>query len=130
MKKIIAISLVLFYQMATTELYQLLKLPFLIEHFMEHSQQNKDITFFDFIYLHYTEADDKDGDYEKDMKLPFKTHNSSVSTNIVAFVENTIVNIKLNFKPIFVELKSLIICKKVFFASSYLSNIWQPPKSN
>jgi hypothetical protein len=114
--------------MATTELYQLLKLPFLVEHFMEHQEQNKDITLLDFLYLHYANGDVKDADYEEDMKLPFKSHSNSVTTSIVDVVANTVLKITIHPKPNFVELNVIIISEEAFFASSYHSNIWQPPK--
>jgi hypothetical protein len=114
--------------MATTELYQLLKLPFLVEHFMEHKEQNKEITLMDFLYLHYAHGDVKDADYEEDMKLPFKSHSNSVTTSIVDVVANTVLKIVIHPKPNFVPLKVIIISEEAFFASSYHSNIWQPPK--
>lgn len=120
--------LVLFYQMATTELYQLLKLPFLMEHFIEHKEQNKNITLMEFLYLHYAYGDVKDADYEEDMKLPFKSHNHTITTNIVDAMANSVFKITIHSKPNFVELKVIIISKEAFFVSSYLSNIWQPPK--
>ena len=114
--------------MATTELYQLLKLPFLVEHFMEHKEQNKDITLLDFLSLHYANGDVKDADYEEDMKLPFKSHSNTITTNIVDAMASTVLKITIHPKPNFVELKVIIIAKEAIFASSYHSNIWQPPK--
>ena len=114
--------------MATTELYQLLKLPFLVEHFMEHKEKNKDITLAEFLYLHYAQGDVKDADYEEDMKLPFKSHSNSVTSSIVDAVANTVLKIVIHPKPNFVQSKVIIISEEAFFASSYHSNIWQPPK--
>ncbi len=114
--------------MATTELYQLLKLPFLVEHFMEHKEQNKHITLLDFLYLHYANGNVKDADYEKDMKLPFKTQNNHVSINIIGIVASSIMKEIRSPKSNFVQSKLNILSKESFFSSSYLSNIWQPPK--
>ena len=114
--------------MATTELYQLLKLPVLIEHFMEHKAQNKNITLFEFLCLHYAHGDVRDADYEKDMKLPFKTHGNCFSTNIIAVVVNLTPKITLPVKSNFAELKIIIPSEEVTFSSLYNSNIWQPPK--
>ena len=114
--------------MATTELYQLLKLPFLIEHFMEHKEQNKDITLMEFLYLHYADGDVKDADYEEDMKLPFKSHNNSATTSIIGVVVNSVLKIVIHPKTNFVQPKVAFISEESFFVSSYLSNIWQPPK--
>lgn len=114
--------------MATTELYQLLKLPVLIEHFMEHKAQNKNITLFEFLCLHYAHGDVRDADYEKDMKLPFKTHSNCFSTNIIAVVVNLTPKITLPVKSNFAELKIIIPSEEITFSSLYHSNIWQPPK--
>jgi hypothetical protein len=128
LKKIIAISLLISYQMATTELYQLLKLPILIEHFMEHQEQNKNITLIEFLCLHYANGDVRDADYEKDMKLPFKTHSNNCSANIIAVVANATIKINFPVKSNFAELRVLIFSKEIAFSSLYLSNIWQPPR--
>lgn len=45
-----------------------------MEHFREHGELYKDFSFFSFIRLHYFTEDDKDGDYDRDMQLPFKTN--------------------------------------------------------
>lgn len=114
--------------MATTELYQLLKLPFLIEHFVKHKEQNNDITLVEFLFLHYAHGDVKDADYEEDMKLPFKSHSNAVNSIIMDAVANTVLKMVVQPKPNFVPLRVIITLKEVFFASSYYSNIWQPPK--
>ena len=57
-----------------------MKIPALIEHYQEHKSENKNISIIGFIALHYLSGSQKDSDYEKDMKLPFKAHEiSSVS---------------------------------------------------
>jgi len=114
--------------MATTELYQLLKLPFLVEHFIEHKELNKDITLMQFLYLHYAYGDVKDADYKEDMKLPFKSHNNTITTHLVDAVATTVLKITIHAKPNFDPLKVLITSEEAFFASSYCSHIWQPPK--
>ena len=114
--------------MATTELYQLLKLPLLIEHFVEHKKQNKHITLIDFLYLHYANGNVRDADYEKDMKLTFNTYSNHVSLNIIGIVASSIMKEVVRLKSNFVQLKLNILSKESFIASSYHSNIWQPPK--
>lgn len=114
--------------MATTELYQLLKLPFLVEHFIQHKEQNQDITLVEFLCLHYAHGDVKDADYEEDMKLPFKSHSNSFTTSILDVVATAVLKIVIHPKPNPVQLKVIISSKEAFFASSYHSNIWQPPK--
>jgi hypothetical protein len=56
----------------TTSLYQVLKVPSLIRHFTEHKALNHEISFMDFLSMHYWGEDLNDDDDEKDMQLPFK----------------------------------------------------------
>ncbi|WP_229208630.1 hypothetical protein [Dyadobacter luticola] len=56
----------------TTSLYQVLKVPSLITHFVEHKALNHEISFMDFLSMHYWGDDLNDDDDEKDMQLPFK----------------------------------------------------------
>jgi hypothetical protein len=56
----------------TTSLYQVLKFPSLIRHFTEHKELDQNISFTDFLSMHYWGEDIDDDDDEKDMQLPFK----------------------------------------------------------
>jgi hypothetical protein len=76
LKKAFAIFLVSLYIFSFTETRELLKLPAFIEHYKEHKAENK-TTLLGFITLHYLNGSQKDADYAKDMKLPFKTHDFS-----------------------------------------------------
>jgi len=126
LKKIVAISLLSVYLLSTTELYQLLKLPLLVHHYVEHKQENKDLSLWGFLSMHYAHGIVKDSDYDKDMKLPFKTHDGCTNSTISVFTAH-------HFssgisKPVINEAKSFPVYLEEFAASSFLSNIWQPPK--
>jgi hypothetical protein len=58
---------------SATELHQLFKLPSLIAHYLHHRQEDKSITFFDFLRIHYSENHPLDNDDEEDNQLPFKS---------------------------------------------------------
>ncbi len=124
MKKIIAIFLLTVYLSSTTEIYQLLKLPFLAEHFLEHKNDNQNLSFIAFLELHY--ADNKKSD-ESDKKLPFKSHEIVVNIGLSGFLSKPI-HIKLEI-PEFKEIKSISIYDELFIDSSHLAAIWNPPKS-
>jgi len=124
-KKIFAISFLLIYLFSTTELHQLLKMPVLIEHFMEHREENKNITLMQFLHIHYGMGDVKDSDYDKDMKLPFKTHDNCVTTFSNIYLPSAKVSIE---KPIQFLQKKPFIKRDQFLLTSHLSNIWQPPR--
>lgn len=127
MKKLISIFFLSIYLFSTTEASQLLKLPIVFQHFAEHSKEDKTISFLQFLACHYLHGSPKDKDYERDMQLPFKTSNDCVSSISPAFVPS-MPEISVN-KPVELPEKKNSFPKSQFSLSSFLSSIWQPPKS-
>ncbi len=127
MKKFSVILILTAYLFSTTELHQLLKLPVVFEHYFEHKQLNKDISFLDFLDMHYMHGSPQSIDYDQDMKLPFKTLDKCVGTTIPVIVPQNI-NIPIHL-PVQLKKAQRFIMKDEFIPSSYLSRIWQPPKS-
>lgn len=127
MKKAAIIFLTSLYLLGATEAYQLLKLPFLFEHYKTHQKYTQGLTFSKFIDNHYFATTTYDSDYQQDMQLPFKTSNRTVSL--------------LNFDSFFVAKQSIVpvlvfsIRKKYLlfddkdYASNKLNNIFQPPRA-
>lgn len=119
-----AIGLLATYLFTTTELGQLLKIPILISHYLEH-KASSNLSLSQFLNMHYAQGDIKDADYANDMKLPFKTHENC--TNFI----NTLVMqpFLLGSHPLCIHVEK---AKYVFIANmctfSYNSSIWQPPK--
>ncbi|MFC3560323.1 hypothetical protein [Pedobacter jamesrossensis] len=70
MLKRTAVLVLCCYLFSSTELSQFLKL---IGHYLEHKNKQKDLSLWGFLCVHYFNGDVRDADYEKDMKLPFKT---------------------------------------------------------
>lgn len=66
--------------MSVTELHQLLKLPVLVSHFMEHRSANSDLGFGEFIAMHYATNHDHDS---RDKELPFKSFCDSACASAV-----------------------------------------------
>ena len=124
MKKIIAIFLLTVYLSSTTEIYQLLKLPFLAEHFLEHKNDNQNLSFVEFLELHY--ANNKKSD-ESDKKLPFKSHDIVVNIALTGFLQKPIF-FKIE-SPEFKELNPVCIYDELFIGSAHFDAIWNPPKS-
>ncbi len=115
------------YLISATELNQLMKIPQFIEHFIVHKGKDSQMSLSEFIEMHYVQSDDKDADHDEDMKLPFKTHNICANGIGISFVPDSFID--LSFKPTSSEEKSYSNYKVKFLTSSYLSSIWQPPKS-
>lgn len=51
---------------------EMFKMPQLVSHFLQHKSLNSDVSFLDFLDMHYFGEDLQDNDDEEDMKLPFK----------------------------------------------------------
>lgn len=77
--------------------------------------------------MHYTNNDIKYADHDQDMRLPFKSSEGSVNTISLSFIHNSFFQ-ELN-KPIILDLREYNILENIHFNSTYLSNIWQPPKN-
>lgn len=83
MKKAIAILLMSIYLLGSTEAYQALKLPLLVEHYIKHKHENPRLTLIGFLKIHYCDKTVFDTDYQQDKQLPFKTQdNTSVFSSV------------------------------------------------
>lgn len=125
MKKWISILLLSFYLVSTTELYQLLKIPTLIEHFIEHSADNPEMTMISFLKLHY-DRPIKDGDYQTDQKLPFVVHSFPLIL-VFTIISDFKVEIKKEIPSD--DHKSIFSYDRLFYYKDVVNSIWQPPKS-
>jgi hypothetical protein len=115
------------YLISLTELNQLVKIPVLIEHFIEHKEKNTELSLWQFLDMHYAHGDVKDADYDRDMQLPFKSHDGCISSLMPVFVPGSF-SLILE-RPIPLENNNYFIYTEQFLNSAFLSSIWQPPKS-
>ncbi len=72
MRKRLAQILIFFAALHCLNLDQLLKLPVLVAHFLEHKDRDNSIRVMDFLSMHYWGHDINDDDDERDRQLPFK----------------------------------------------------------
>ena len=126
MRPFFGILILFVYLIPVAHLNELSKLPVLLEHFAEHKEKNNRLSFLNFIYMHYAQSNDHDGDDEKDRKLPFKSHERCVHSGSIAFVNQTFESFII--KPLFPKTNSFCIHSEQFLSFAYLSSIWQPPK--
>lgn len=130
MKKALAILFLVTYTFSTTELYQLLKLPVLVEHFFEHKAKNSEMSFWDFMVLHYDgnhlENHPHDDDYEQDQKLPFMAQTNVPS---YCFVHTPPFRFEIKNKLYQCPKQKMPAFDENYTANDFLSSIWQPPKS-
>ena len=104
----------------------MLKLPIVFEHFAEHKKEDKSIGLLEFLDIHYMQGIKKDKDYEKDMELPFKT--ASNCTSVIAADYIPLIKACSFIEPVKISEKKIYANTDPYILSTYLSNIWQPPK--
>lgn len=126
MKRILAIFLILQILSANTIAMEIMRLPFLVQHYLEHEKEtNSGLSFTSFLSAHYLESAHAEKDH-CDEKLPFKhchdccSHQMAQATYIVPECELAI-NCPAPLSP---------VCNSVEqnFYSSYSGSIFQPPK--
>jgi hypothetical protein len=71
-KKAVAIFFLSIYMLSFAEMHQFLRMPVLIQHFMEHRHQDPSVSLLSFLKLHYIHQYVKDEDYQRDSQLPFR----------------------------------------------------------
>jgi len=126
MKKAISIFFLSIYLLSTTEAYQLLKLPVVFEHFDEHRALNKHISFMQFLEMHYLHGDPQNADYDRDMQLPFKSCNGCISPITASLTHMQPISVEV---PVEMNSSEELAEPDSFIPSTFLNNIWQPPRA-
>jgi hypothetical protein len=122
MRKLATIFLLLVFSSSFTELGQLWKLPFLVDHFYTHQQQ-QGAGVVHFILEHYG-ADHEDADRDQDRQLPFKTPlNHPTATAMPRLAPLEIGQALPPEAPLFVSLHTS------FVPSLYARQIFHPPRT-
>lgn len=83
------------------------------------------INLSQFIVIHYFSGNVKDDDYDRDMELPFKSHDVSPTFSVVLLTPSLEYVV---FKSIGYSKRDFNFYKFPNVPTSYLSEIWQPPK--
>lgn len=109
---------------ASTELSQFLKVPVLVEHFIEHKNQDVSMSFMEYLIHHYG-GHEMDEDWETDMKLPFMKHIEIV--HFIFVIQKALVIVtESNFELIASAVK--FIPTSDFFTSESITTVFQPPR--
>lgn len=122
MRRLATIFLLVVFSSSFTELGQLWKLPFLVQHFYTHQQQ-EGATMSHFIREHYGN-DHQDGDRDQDRQLPFKTPINSLTVNALPGIAKIeIEQAAAPEAPLFIPLHTS------FVPSLYARQIFHPPRT-
>lgn len=124
MRKLIPILLLSFYLVSTTELYQFLKMPLLIEHYLKHKNLNPEMSFTAFMKAHYDHPV-KDNDSDQDQRLPFVSHTHFLS--VVCVINSTLDFYCTKKGGHFFKVVETFY-KNIFYHKEILNFIWEPPK--
>jgi hypothetical protein len=124
MKKIVTLSFLLLFLSASTEFGQLLRLPVLVHHYLEHRNQNNQ-SLADFLDEHYTgrinHPDDRHHDHER---LPFKAE--CHAAQLVTIAPSAFFSFS---KMPYVAVESVRTDRDAQqYSNAYLNSIWQPPR--
>ena len=127
MKKIIVILTTFSIIMSGTELYQFLKIPALVGHYLEHRSMNSTLSLSEFFHIHYSEHMPVDEDAEKDMQLPFKSHLCTHSIDNTYGVPSSSIDL---FTQPTTFLRKMYIADEALLPSPFHLDIWQPPRQS
>ncbi|MBL7788994.1 MAG: hypothetical protein JNL75_04080 [Chitinophagales bacterium] len=116
------ISFILFiYVFASTPFLELVKLPQLYTHYIDHKKENQQMTFTEFLYLHYGD----EAHAEDHNSLPFKSCNYIYFLILEMPANVIIVKCHEIQKKIDTPLRYIYESLYIF---QYLNTIWQPPR--
>jgi hypothetical protein len=127
-KRIVAVFLLMQILSANSFAMEIMRLPFLVQHYLEHEKQGQaDSGFVAFLSGHYLEEDHADKGHCHE-KLPFKhchdccSHHLAQATYLVPESDLAIVCPDPS--------SPVCMSSEENFCSLYSGTIWQPPKIN
>ncbi len=124
MKRRAAYIFLAIYLLGATELSQLLKMPLLLEHYMEHKMGNGDLSLTSFIYMHYVTDDGDATDEKRDQNLPFKSAHFQLQNSVVFTVA------KYELPKIIVPITPSVwpVFSSNFIPKAPVGSLFRPPK--
>jgi hypothetical protein len=129
-KKTVAIFFMTIYMLAFSEFHQFLRLPILVQHYVEHRQQNPGISLLAFLEEHYIHQYIKDADYQRDNQLPFRAAETSVVTVSAAMTFDCPQQQVMNTVMQSVETKNeFILYDEDKHSVLSVADIFQPPRA-
>ncbi|WP_114759532.1 hypothetical protein [Flavobacterium sp. AG291] len=124
MKKLCVYILIFLVNLNTSFFEELLKVPVLVQHFMEHQQRNADIGFGEFLAQHYGSRNTKDNDEDRDMQLPYKKLDHHDVTHFV-FLPNRFYSSSVRITPMDSPVDNHY--KNNFLHNPHLGALFRPP---
>ena len=124
MKRLTGILLLSLHILAFTECHQLLRIPYLMQHFQQHRAADPNMNFSAFIKIHYLGPVMVTDDFKQDQQLPFRSVDCHMLNTTVCIYEPVTVEID---PP--VEIPSVFYCYNETNKPQFSSfDIFQPPR--
>jgi hypothetical protein len=92
-KRLTGILLLSLHILAFTECHQLLRIPYLMQHFQQHRAADPNMNFSAFIKIHYLGPVIVTDDFKQDQQLPFRNVDSHMLNTTVCIYEPATVEI-------------------------------------
>lgn len=122
MRRLLAISMLTLHLGLFTEMDQVMRLPILVEHFIEHREQVPEMSFLQFLAMHYKTDVAHD---TTDMELPFKDCDHCFAVPSFTMPEQKV----LLSAVATVNTRVFFSTHISFVSSSALDEIFQPPRA-
>lgn len=124
-KKCLSIFLLAIYLLAGTQFTELIKIPVLVGHYIEHREEGK-LSFYEFLNIHYGSSEDHHASHESDPKLPFKTY--QCSSTFAVFPAPCFQEMQKQALIAFPDIENSGFFYSFFYSSKFHSSIWEPPR--
>lgn len=121
MRRLAAIAMLVLHLGVFTEVSELMRLPLLVEHYIEHQELVPEMSFLQFLAMHYKTDVAHDS---TDMELPFKRCDHSVTSPNFTFPDQKI-ELNSGAPSAMPEFSSFYIS---FIPATGLTEIFQPPR--
>ncbi|HPZ87673.1 MAG TPA: hypothetical protein PLQ32_06195 [Flavihumibacter sp.] len=126
MTRRIAIFFAVVFLFGQTELHQVLKMPVLVNHFLEHRAENPHISFLFYLKEHYHKHTIMDNDEQRDRQLPFNSHDCMSASAQVCMEEPAAFLLPVPEETID---RQYNITPDCFLLNNHAHSIFQPPKT-
>jgi hypothetical protein len=106
---------------------ELLKIPFMIEHYKKHKAEDASMTVWRFIKIHYDGCNNIYGDESDDAKLPFKATDGKIDVTSFQCIISSPLKIFTSFQNEVILEKFLFRFEDADFIQAAIK-LFQPPK--
>src|SRR6185436_5289083 len=128
-KKAITLFFMCIYMLSFSEIHQFLRIPVLVQHFVEHKKLNPDITLLAYLELHYVHQYVHDDDYQRDNELPFRAADCCIINATAVLSCECPLNDEVDVTAHMIETKNeFVLYDEDNHSLLSVADIFQPPR--